>query len=58
MPRKKKSTRARLKRVTVRAEPHPEPDWDRFAWAVLQHARSLGAPDAKPEPEPDAGESS
>ncbi len=43
MPRKRKTNRKRLKRVSVRAELRSEPDWDRFAWALLQHARILSA---------------
>jgi hypothetical protein len=42
MPKKRKaSPRKRLRRVTIRAERKREPDWDRFAWALLQHARLL-----------------
>lgn len=41
MPKKRNRKRKRLARVVVRAERHPEPDWDRFAWALLQHARLL-----------------
>jgi hypothetical protein len=29
----------RLERVSVRAERRNEPDWDRFAWALLQYVR-------------------
>lgn len=47
MPKKRKSTRKHLKRVSVRAEPRTEPDWDKFAWALLQYARLLSA---KPQP--------
>ena len=36
MPRKRKTNRRRLERVSVRAELRSEPDWDRFAWALLQ----------------------
>jgi hypothetical protein len=43
MPRKRKATKKRLQRVSVRAELRDEPDWDRFAWALLQHARILSA---------------
>jgi hypothetical protein len=43
MPKKRKTTRKRLSRVSVRAELRSEPDWDRFAWALLQHARILSA---------------
>ena len=39
MPRKRKSTRKRLQRVSVRAELRDEPDWDKFAWALIQHVR-------------------
>jgi hypothetical protein len=41
MPRKRKTQRKRLERVSIRAERRSEPDWDRFAWALLQHARIL-----------------
>lgn len=41
MPRKRKTTRKRLHRVSVRAELRSEPDWDKFAWALLQYARRL-----------------
>jgi hypothetical protein len=42
MPRKKKqSSKKRLQRVSVRAERRQEPDWDKFAYALLQHARIL-----------------
>jgi hypothetical protein len=43
MPRKRKTNHQRLKRVAVRAELRDEPDWDRFAWALLQYARILSA---------------
>lgn len=49
MPKKRKTNpKPRLQRVSVRAERRAEPDWDRFAWAVLQHARLL-AQQAKTE---------
>jgi hypothetical protein len=41
MPKRRKSTRKRLERISIRAERREEPDWDRFAWALLQHARIL-----------------
>jgi hypothetical protein len=41
MPRKRKDCKKRLQRVSVRAEARDEVDWDRFAWALLQHARLL-----------------
>ena len=43
MPRKRKTNRKRLERVSIRAQRRSEPDWDRFAWALLQHARLLSA---------------
>jgi hypothetical protein len=55
MPRKRQTTSRRLKRVSVRAELRDEPDWDKFAWALLQYARLLSADkaDTKPgQPEP------
>lgn len=39
MPGQSKSTKRRLEKVTVRAERREKPDWDRFAWALLQYAR-------------------
>jgi hypothetical protein len=39
MPRKRKPTKKRLQRVSVRAERRTEPDWDKFAWALIQHVR-------------------
>jgi hypothetical protein len=41
MPKKRKTNKKRLERVSIRAELRPEPDWDRFAYALLQHARIL-----------------
>lgn len=44
MPKQRKTTpRKRLTRVSVRAERRPEVDWDKFAWALLQHARIVAA---------------
>jgi hypothetical protein len=39
MPRNIKNTKKRLTRVSVQAERREKPDWDRFAWALLQYAR-------------------
>lgn len=41
MPKKAKSGKKRLERVTVKGELRDEPDWDRFAWALLQYVRLL-----------------
>jgi hypothetical protein len=41
MPRKRKTNRKRLERVSIRAERREQVDWDRFAYALLQHARIL-----------------
>lgn len=42
MPHKRKpSPRKHLERVSIRAERRKEPDWDRFAWALLQHVRLM-----------------
>lgn len=38
--RKKKNSRPRLGEVRVRAVHRPEPDWDKYAWAVLQLAKA------------------
>lgn len=43
MPHKRKPTKKRLQRVSVRAERRDEPDWDRFAWALVQHAKIVSA---------------
>lgn len=48
MPKKKQPRKPRLRRVSVRADHRDKPDWDRFAWALLQHTRTL----SKPRPEP------
>jgi hypothetical protein len=39
MPRKGKLTKKRLQRVSIRAEHREQVDWDKFAWALLQHVR-------------------
>ena len=36
---KKKGTRKRLQGVIVRGELRSEPDWDKFAYAMLRYAR-------------------
>jgi hypothetical protein len=57
MPRKRKTTKGRLQRVSIRAERREEPDWDRFAWALLQYTKIISArqaatkqPKGKPAP--------
>ena len=57
MPRKKKQTRGRLQRVSIRADKREEPDWDRFAWALLQYTKIVAAREAaprQPKRKPDA----
>lgn len=39
MPRKRKPTKKRLQRVSIRAEHRQPVDWDKFAWALIQHVR-------------------
>ena len=39
MPRKRKPTKKRLQRVSVRADRREQVDWDKFAWALIQHVR-------------------
>jgi hypothetical protein len=39
MPKKGKKTRKRLQGVIVRGELRREPDWDKFAYAMLRYAR-------------------
>ena len=41
MPKNAKPRKKRLERVTVKGELRDEPDWDRFAWALLQYVRLL-----------------
>jgi hypothetical protein len=48
MPRKQKPTKKRLQRVSVRAERRDEPDWDRFAYALLQFTKLKSEQQAKP----------
>ena len=36
----KRARRARCLRVDARPELRTEPDWDRFAWALLQYVRA------------------
>jgi hypothetical protein len=50
MPRKRKPTKKRLQRVSVRAEHREQVDWDKFAWALIQHVRLQQA--AKPKGKP------
>ena len=45
MPRKRKTNRKKLERVSIRAERREQVDWDRFAYALLQHARILSEQD-------------
>jgi hypothetical protein len=48
MPRKRtQGSKGRLQRVSIRAELRPEPDWDKFAYALLQHTRLLMAQQEK-----------
>jgi hypothetical protein len=37
--KRKPTTKKRLQRVSIRAERRAEPDWDKFAWALIQHVR-------------------
>ena len=48
MPSKRKSTRKRLQRVSIRAERRDEPDWDKFAYALLQFVKLKSEQPAKP----------
>lgn len=50
MPRKRKPTKKRLQRVSIRAELRQPVDWDKFAWALIQHVR-LQQQAAKQKPE-------
>jgi hypothetical protein len=39
MKKRRYTKQKRLQRVSIRAERKKEPDWDRFAWALLQYVR-------------------
>jgi hypothetical protein len=39
MGRKYKTTRPRLREVIAEGELRQEPDWDRFAWALLTYVK-------------------
>jgi hypothetical protein len=39
MPSKRNPTRKRLQRVSIRAKRRDEPDWDKFAYALLQFVK-------------------
>jgi hypothetical protein len=41
MPRTKPIKRPRLQRVSIKAERHDQPDWERFAFALLQYTKTL-----------------
>lgn len=57
MRKRRYAPQRRLERVSVRAERRNEPDWDRFAWALLQHIRlkqaGITTKGLKPDPEND-----
>lgn len=48
MPSKRKPTRKRLQRVSIRAERRDEPDWDKFAYALLQFVKLKSEQKASP----------
>jgi hypothetical protein len=53
MSQSSNSKRPKLGRVSVRAEKkQPEPDWDKFAWTLLQYAKVLQAKEQQPGPTP------
>lgn len=41
MANSNKKRRKKVTRVRVRAERRSKPDWDRFAWALLQYTKAL-----------------
>jgi hypothetical protein len=49
MNQPKSPKRPRLKRVSIRAERHGQPDWDRFAWALLQYTKARSAKPLPPK---------
>jgi hypothetical protein len=52
MPKRRKTTRKKLRRIVVRSERRSEPDWDRFAWALLQHARMVSEAEQQKNQQP------
>lgn len=44
---KRKRHKKRVMRVSVRAERRTEPDWDKFAYALLQYTRLVMDAEAK-----------
>jgi len=49
MNQPKPTKRPRLERVSIRAERHDQPDWDRFAWALLQYTKARSAKSLPPK---------
>jgi hypothetical protein len=58
MGRKYKATRPHLREVIAEGELHKEPDWDKFAWALLQYVKlKREAAERKAQrPKPEAAE--
>lgn len=52
MPKRRKTSRKKLRRIVVRSERRSEPDWDRFAWALLQHARLVSEAERQDNQQP------
>ena len=48
MPKSKPTKRRRLNRVSITADRRDQPDWDRFAWALLQYTKTLSKPPLPP----------
>lgn len=48
MPRKNQG-RKRVQRVSLKAERRDQPDWDRFAFALLQHTKTVSKPPLPPK---------
>jgi hypothetical protein len=44
---KRKPKRPKLGRVHVRSERRAEPDWDKFAWTLLQYAKTIAPGQSK-----------
>jgi len=52
---KKRKSKGRLKRVSIRVEKRAQPDWDRFAFALLQYTKLQSQqkdPSRKPKGKP------
>ncbi len=57
MPRQQRKPRPRVKGVSIRVEHREQVDWDRYAYALLQHVKNEMAAEAKKKQPKDRGSS-